>query len=363
MAKSHDNAIFNASSGDGGAAMVNLYQPRTMLRALDQVKVPRRFFHETFFGTVVTHTTKDVEFDVRTKNRRVARFVNPIHDGVLVEREGFATFKTSPGYIKEMTSLRPQETDSRAFGENIYTPMSPAQRAARLLGEDLAMLDERLVRLEEKMCAEAILEGRVTVKGKAIDNSVEFGYEVGKHIKILSGTGLWSDPSADPMRDLDNWRREILQRCGIAPNICLTGSEAAWAIMDNAKVKERLNILNYTMGKIAPGQPSRPGISYYGDLMLSSGVVSLYSYDEWYTDPETGEDVPLMPNNKVLLGSTEARAEFHYGLIQNLRSLGAQTRFAFSWEKPDGSARFVQLESAPMPNLYQPDAFIVATVL
>jgi len=164
------------------------------------------------------------------------------------------------------------------------------------------------------------------------------------------------------MRDLDTWRRDTLQRCGIAPDVCVVGSEVAWAIMDNPKVKERLNILHYTMGHIAPGSLPE-GISYYGDLMLPSGIVKLYSYDEWYTDPTTGDDVPLMAGNKVLLGSTNARAEFNYGLIQNLKALRALPRFPLSWEEDDGSARFVQLESAPMPNLYQVDAFTVATVL
>jgi len=131
--------------------MISMYEPRMMMRALEQVKVPKRFFHSTFFNRTFTHTTKEVELDVRKGRRRVAVYVSPIHDGKVVEREGFETRSTSPAYTKEMTTLRPQELNTRAFGENIYNPMSPAQRAAQTLGEDLAMLDERLVRLEEKM--------------------------------------------------------------------------------------------------------------------------------------------------------------------------------------------------------------------
>jgi len=70
-----------------------------------------------------------------------------------------------------------------------------------------------------------------------------------------------------------------------------------------------------------------------------------------------------MPDDKVLLGSTNARCEFHYGLIQNMHSLTASTRFPMSWTEPNGSARWVQLETAPMPNIYQVDAFTIASVL
>jgi len=342
--------------------MTNIYEPRMMIQALQQVAIPKRFFHSKFFPITRTHTTETVELDVRKGKRRIAVFVNPIKGGRLVEREGFETKITRPAYTKEKTSLRPQETIARSFGESPYNAMTPAQRAAQALGEDLAMLDERIVRLEEKMCADALLTGKVIVNGDGWDAEVDFGYEMGKHKIVLSGTDLWSDPNSDPMHDLDNWRRNTVQRCGIAPDMCVLGSDAAFALIDNAKVKERLNILNYQMGRVTP-KDLPEGISYFGELFLPSGVLSLYSYDEWYNDPATNTDVPLVPNNKVLLGSTAARAEFNYGLIQNHYSLEAAPRFPHSWQEQDGSARYVQLESAPMPNLYQVDAFTVATVL
>jgi hypothetical protein len=343
--------------------LISIYQPQMMIQALERAAAPKRFFHSKFFGTVRTHTTQNVMFDVRTKKRRVATFTGPIHDATVIEREGFITKTTAPAYVKEKTTLRPQEVLTRGFNENPFAATSPAQRAAQALGEDLAMLDERIVRLEEKMCAEAILTGKVKAKGKGIDVEVDFGYVAGEHLIDLTGSSKWDDTSADPMRDLDNWRRKIVQRTGITPDICVVGNRAGWAIMDNPKVKERLNIINYQMGRVNPSNQPSNGTTYYGDLMLPSGVVSLHCYDEWYTDPNTGDDVPLLPDNVVLLGSTQARCEFHYGMIQNLKSMQPSTRFAFSWEADNGSARFVQLESAPMPNLFEPDAFIVATVL
>jgi hypothetical protein len=341
---------------------VSIYQPRMMLAALKQVAIPKRFFHNTFFGTTLLHNTKTVELDVRKGKRRVAVYVNPILKGKVVERDPFETKETRPAYVKEMTALRSQDTTERVIGENIYDALDPARRAAQILGEDLAMLDERLTRLEEKMCAEALLTGKVIVKGDGWNDQVDFGYEMDKHIRVLSGTAKWDDENADPMKDLDEWRLDIMKRCGISPDVCVIGNDVYWAILNNAKVKERLDNNRIRLGIItAESQPE--GISYCGDLLLPTGPVSLYTYNEWSTNPITGEDEPLMPNNKVLLGSTRARATFNYGLIQNLKALRPLPRFPWSWEEDDGSARFVQLESAPMPNLYQVDAFTVATVL
>jgi len=341
----------------------DLYTPQKMTTALQQIKTPKRFFRSTFFSRNVLHETPAISLDIYKGKRPVAIYVNPIHDGVVVERDGYETKETKPAYVKEMRALRPADTQVRLIGEIPFQPKSPRERAAAILGQDLQELEIRLQRLEEKMCAEALLTGKVIVNGKGFNAQVVFGYKNGENLIALTGTSAWRDTeNSDPMKDIDEWRRMIVQRCGIQPTHCIVSNDVAWAIINNKKVKERLDNTRYRMGQIAP-ENLPEGISYYGDLLLPSGKVELYSYDEWYTDPETKEEIALMPQGKVLLGSTQARCEFHYGLIQNLNSLQALPRFASSWIKDNGSARFVQLESAPMPNLFQVDAFIVADVM
>jgi hypothetical protein len=341
---------------------IDLYQPQKMAAALQQILPPKRFFHQTFFKNIVTHETPTVQFDLYKGKRRIAAFVNPLHDGIVVEREGYETRETKPAYVKEMRILRPADTQVRMMGEIPYQPKTPRERAAAILGQDLFELETRLVRLEEKMCAEALLTGKIIVSGKGWDTQVNFGYENGKNKITLSGTDCWDTETGDPMKDLDTWRKLIVQRCGIQPTHCIVGSNVGWAIINNKKVKERLDVRKYEMGQINPATLPE-GVSYFGELLLPSGTVSLYSYDECYTDPTSGADVPLMNPNKILLGSTNARCEFHYGLIQNLNSLQAATRFPSSWLKENGSARYIQLESAPMPNIFQVDAFLTANVL
>jgi len=341
---------------------IDIYDPRTMLEALIQTTPPKQFFLDTFFSVAVTHDTETVELDMFKGGRRVAAYVNPILDGQVVVRDGYQTYSTRPAYTKEMTVLRPADTIKRSIGENIYQAKTPAERAAAALGEDLAMLNERLTRRLEKMCAEAITTGKIIVNGKGWNAQVDFGYKAGTNIKVLSGTSCWDQPGSDPITDLNTWRLEISRRCGIAPNYCIVSPRVAMVLIRNKTVLELLNTLNLQIGNIAPESKAN-GVSYIGDLMLPTGKVVLHSYDEVYTDPDTGELIPLVPDDMVILGSSEARCQMNYGLIQNLKILRAVPRFPSIWEKPDGSARFVQLESAPMPNLYQVDAFTVAHVL
>lgn len=335
-----------------------LYQPRTMLEALKQRPAPKRYFLDTFFKTVKTFATVEVEMDIQKSKRRVAGFTNPVNSGKVVERDGFKTTSIRPAYIKEMTVIEVADLLSRQMGQNIYDPISPMQRAASLMGEDLAMLNERIVRREELMCAEALFTGKITIDTDGYRRVVDYGYVPGEHIKVLSGGSLWNSPTGDPMRDLDDMRMEIVQRSGVNPNRCIVGKDVYWAIINNPIVKERLDNRRLEMGTIKP--EAHDGVRYLGTLLPS--MLELYAYDEMYTDSD-GVDKPLVPADAVLLGSTEAGCMMLYGLIQNLKNPAAVSRFPSVWENPDGGARWIQLESAPLPNIRQVDAFMVAHVV
>lgn len=338
----------------------SIYEPRIMLAALRQRPVPRRFFLQTFFQRVQTHTSKTVEMDVQKTKRRVAGYTGPAAPARVVERDGFYTVETKPAYIKEKIPTRVADLLARPMGTNIYDPITPVQRAAALLGDDLRMLDERVVRREELMCAEALINGKITIRGPGINETVDFGYIPGEHAITLSGTNLWNTDTGDPLKDLDDWRMMINKRCGIIPNRCVVGNSVYWAIMRNKKVLERLDNRRVELGTIKPSDLPE-GVRYLGTFMPS--MLDVYTYDEWYTDSATGEDKPLVPDDVVLLGSTEARCVMNYGLIQNMNCAAAIPRFPSTWVENDGSARFLQLESAPLPNLFQADAFLVAHVI
>lgn len=337
-----------------------LYEPRTMMEALRQNPVPKRFFQRRFFKKVITHETTTVELDVQKTKRMVAGYTSPSSAANIVERDGYYTVATKPAYIKEKIPMRVADVVNRQMGENIYNPEPVKVRAARLLGNDLRVLDERIVRREEFMCAEALLTGKIIIKGTGLNHGVDFGYEPGEHIKTLSGSSCWDHPDSDPMKSLDDAREAINQRCGVLPDTCVVGRKVYWAILNNPKVKERLDNTRYQMGIIKPADFG-DGVRYLGTLAPS--MLDVLVYDEMYYDPAEKKDKPLVPDDVVLIGSSNAMCSMNYGLIQNLKGLAAVSRFPLIWEDPDGGARWVQLESSPIPNLVQSDAFMVMHVL
>lgn len=337
---------------------VNLYQPRNMMAVLEQKPVPKRYLYDTFFKDKYTFTTPTVDIDVEKTQRCIAGYSAPDLEGNVVERDGYYTHTVQPGYIKEIMPSRVADLIKRKAGTGIYDPIDLMQRAAEQMAKDLQTLDERIVRREEQMCAEALFTGKIVIKGPGMNHTVDFGYEIGEHIIILSDTAGWNK-QGDPMFDLDDWKIRVLRRSGINVNHAIFGTEVYKAVINNPIVKERLDIRRMEMGEIKPAQHGN--VRYFGTLLPA--MIDCYAYDEWYIDPDTKQEMPIVPPDAVLLASSEARTNMNYGLIQNLYSLSAVSRFPLSWAEPDGRARYVQLESAPLPNLVQADAFLVARVI
>ena len=79
----------------------NLFDSRTMMAALEQAKPPRTFLLDTFFsGAPRTFDTEAVDIDIIKGKRRLAPFVNPRHEGKIVEKRGFKTRSYKPAYVK-----------------------------------------------------------------------------------------------------------------------------------------------------------------------------------------------------------------------------------------------------------------------
>lgn len=342
--------------------MIDLFDTRAMLDILDQRTPPRTFLRSTFFSKVKTSLTKSVDIDVIKHKRRLAPFVSPKMEGKVVGREGFKTYTYSPAYIKEKMVTEAQEFLKRKAGETIYSSNDgPSQRAAIQLGEDLATLEEMIVRREEWMCSQVLNAGTVSIVGEGVNDTVDYLMS-STHKITLTSTDLWTDALSNPLDKLRQWKRLISKESGLTPDIVIMGQDVLEPFLANPVVKARLiNNFKGEFGNLAPKQMDQ-GVTWVCSL-LELGL-TIYTYDEWYLDPADNTTLqPMVPVNKIWMGTTGARCMMHYGAIQDLEATAPVARFPKSWETKDPSARWVMLQSAPLPAMHQPDAFISATVI
>lgn len=342
---------------------IDMFDTRTMLAALEQMKAVRTFLLDTFFQTVETSTSKYVDIDIVKGKRKLAPFVSPLMEGKVMDRQGFKTFTYQPPYVKPKMVTTAQDFLDRALGTHVYQNGDNAnQRAARQLGKDLAYLTEAITRREEWMASQLLQTGKVAVVGDGVNAEIDFSMDA-SHIVTLLGGDLWSaTTTSTPLEDLRAWRRLILKDSGLNATDVIMGSDALDAFLAHPSVKGTLDVRRIEMGLIDPMQmPS--GAIYYG--RIKDVALELWVYDEWYHDEISGTEIPLLDPKKVIMGSRQARTARHYGAIQDLDfgGLASVPRFPKSWRTQDPSQQWLMLQSAPLVALHQVDAFACAKVL
>lgn len=348
---------------------INIYDTRTMLSVLED-RIPARTFMRTkFFGPAGSgrvFNTEEVDIDVIKGKRRMSPFVNPNHQGKLVEKPGYKTRTYRPAYVKPKIATTASEILKRQPGNILYSPNSgPSAMAAQQLGRELADLDDMIIRREEWMVMQALLTGQIHIKGEGVDEYLYF-YMDDTQLPILTGTAKWTDhTNATPLDDLKTWKRSRA-KYGMTPSFCLMGLDAWDNFMKCQQVigttggQNLFDMQKVNIGSIDP-QSLGEGVTYCG--RLKEVGVDIYTYEEWYVDDDDGEEYPMMPANKVFLGNPSARTDFLYGAIKDLDALAPVARFPKQWDKPDPSIRFLMLQSAPLPVPTQIDALLTATVL
>ncbi len=339
-------------------SIIDLYNLRSLMGIIKTMKRPRTFLRDTFFPGITEFATKAVDVDVKIGTRKLAAYVSPMAEGKVVEDEGYTTSSFAPPYVKEKKSIKPLELFAREAGATIYSAGdSPALRAARELGEKMAVLDDRFTRLEEYQCSQALDTGIVTCVGDGINATVDFQMPA-SHKITLSGTDLFTDSASNPGDTLIDVCDMIAQDSGLSPNRAIMGLTAWKAFSNNAAVKDKLNNRRIISGQINP-QNLPNGVSFLGTYSDAGVDLDLYAYKEWYVDPVSGTEKPMVPLDKLWIGSTRARNKKLYGAIQDLKAggLAAMARFPKSWEVDDPSVRWLLLQSAPLMGLLEPAAF------
>lgn len=77
---------------------------------------------------------------------------------------------------------------TRLPGEDLYSGMTPAQRAAQKLMEEYATLNDATTRREEWMAVQAIVTGTIPIVGEGVNEVIDFGFT---NKITLSGENKW----------------------------------------------------------------------------------------------------------------------------------------------------------------------------
>lgn len=347
---------------------MNLFATRTMLPMLEEVKPASSFLRDRFFGDVRTFDTKKVEIDIWQGKRRLAPYVHPKIGGKTVDKQGYRVDEFEPPEVSPDMITTAEDMLNRRPGETVYGTASPMERAAEQLGRDLAELDNMITRREEQQASEALFSGQVTVTGEGYDEVIKYwpSNAADQPYTDLTSTNYWDQSGSDPIGDIRSARRRAVQDSGVSSTDVILGADVADAMLNNSTFMKQMDTRRIDMGIIDP-QALPEGVTYHG--FLKGLGVDLFSYDEWYLD-ENGDEQPMVPVNKVLVGSPRVRTTRAYGVVALFKGneqppeMYAAPRVPDSWsQRKNPAGRIVQIKSKPLCIVHQIAGFQVIKAL
>lgn len=347
---------------------VSIYEPRTMGRIVEKLPPVRTFFRDTFFRREETFNTESVDVDFVKGTRKVAPFVHRIIGGKTVPNTGYETKTYKPPLVAPDKITTVDDLLKRRPGESLVSGRSPAERAVLKMSDDFRELRDMISRREELMCVQSIFTGKIPIIGEGLNEVIDFGFT---NTEVISAaTKKWSNAGSDPIGDLKRWHKQV-QKTGFTNcNACVMADDVATVFVGHEKVQKVLDVGNYNLAVIQPRQLPN-GVTYVGTIHELG--MDIYTYNEWYlddwTDPETPEEKPLVPNGMLAMLSTNANYSMYYGAITLIDEGTKEFKTVEgkyvpdTWVKRKPARRFLQLQSAPLSVPHDVDSWFTAKVL
>lgn len=339
----------------------NTYTPIVLLAALQQKAAPSSFLRNMLVKDETMSDTDYIKIDIEKGGQKLAAFVARGGDANRVAVDGYTTNIHAVPYVSEEIRYTPKDLKIRMAGETEYTRGAKA-RMNKKIAKGLTNLRDRFARLEEWQLSRAIQTGKVVISGKGVNYTVDFQMDP-EHIIVNTGTDLWSDAGADIPKQLQDMAKLGRDKGAPVMNRLIMGVEAANAFLSNDEVQKLLDNRRISAGGIDFEQLDNNYATWVGNFRHVGIDLQVYTYQATYEDENGDMQYYIDPKNIVMLSSA-ARIEAHYGMIENLNHPTMEAKEFPSLVVDDkGKYADLSLESGPLMALHQPDAVVVRTVL
>lgn len=331
---------------------------QTLLGVKKQQPKFEPYFLGMFFPLVVTFDTEEIAFDKIKKGIKLAPFVAPTVAGKANRKKGGKMTSFTPAYVKPTDNVNPNMLLKRQPGEAMGGSLTPVNRRLAVVGQLLDDQEQSITHREEWMAVQAVMTGQVKVEGEDYEAMVvDYGRSPENDVTLV-GPAKWDtvDPDTyDPTDDIEDWAERAT---GVVDKLIF--DKKGWRPFSRFKsVKEKLSKeLNGNTSSLQLGPQLAKVVQFKGMF----GEYECWVYSGKHDDDEGGEKY-YMPEARLLLAPSTTDDVMAYGAIQdakaNANGIVATTRYPSNWFTENPSIEWMQTQAAPLPVMFDPDAFVV----
>lgn len=349
---------------------IDLENTNTWVAGFNKSYKPSMFLRKNIFSGLENYLGDSVLMDYKKGSRNMAPFI-VAGGNALVARDEFETKSYTPPLIEASRGLDGRRLQKRSFGENPLNPLSPEEKAAKIIAEDMKDLTSMIDRRIEWMCAQLLVNGSFTAKGYASDGKKQVVDTITlsgfTQKKTLSGTDLWSDKSADIYEQINKVGVDM-RKNGNAPTMMIANSTTISYLLKNESLLKNKMIIpadNANFGTIKPQVVDNTVVRY---AILMPGNLEVYGYDDCYKDDD-GTVKPYIPDGYVVFTSQNVGKILAASITQLMEDNEFHTYTGLyipkQWVERSGGndQKFIRLASACVPMVADVDSFYTMKVL
>lgn len=343
-------------------AMLGAYDIAELVYFVRNLKTAQSFLLDHMFPNMVESDAPEVAIDVDVGKRRLAPFCSPLVEGQLVESRQWQTNLFKPAYIKDWRNPDLLKPVRRAIGERLMGGMSPAERLEANLAWEMADQVDMILRRQEWMAANALVSGKITVVGEGYPDPIVVDFQRDPALTVaLTGTAQWGQTGVYPSDYITAWAALVLQKSGAAPTEVIFTNSTWNAFKNDPKV---LNAIVWP-GRTGDSSADLGGRVVKGAMYMGRwGQFDLYLYNDWYVDPVTDVEEPMIADGTVILGGPGVEGTRAYGLIMDPAfNYGPLAYAPKLWYKENPATINLLMQSAPLVIPSRVNACMAATVM
>lgn len=301
---------------------MDIYSTRAQLAAIELM--PREFgvLDDLFGKDGGTVEDEKAIFDVKKGSTPMAPTVKPGAGGVLMTpRDGYETNEIEFACIAPERIIEDENLKGRMFNERVLGAMTPEQREKKILAQDLQDMQAAIVRREEWMIRQVILEGKLEIftytnegRNKKANLLADFNFT-----NNYAPTTEWDQSGADIQYDMEKLYDLVYAGMG-TPEIILMAHDVWTAMRNNEAFMKNMDRDHVRMNEINQKYRDK-GIRYLG---VNQDGVEMYASSGTFTDDD-GTKKLTIPSGKLIIGGRGMIKKL-YGPVTQVEESGPNAR-------------------------------------
>lgn len=264
------------------------------------------FFKDRYFPDGRMFHSSKVLIETKKGGRKVAPFVSPVVNGIVMDSEGYRTDELKAPTIAPKKIITKDELETKAFGEDPNSDRSAEMRENELEVEKIDDMRASILRRHELMCTDIVTTGGTVMKhyssaeDAANDRNAEvlrlrFYDDKFENEYVIDGD-FQKMSAEEKMMLLYDITGELRKR-GIHCTDLVMTSDVSKLFMADKEFLDYYNKMDVVTGKI--DQIETPdGVVCNGTINVGGTKLTLFTYDEEFEDVD-GQIKPFLPKGTM----------------------------------------------------------------